>query len=674
MTLTATETILAPPPSRPVEHHRADIDGLRAVAVLIVLLYHAGLGFPGGFIGVDVFFVISGYLITGIILREMEAGTFTLRGFWLRRIRRIAPAAAVVSTAVLLAGQGMLLPRPLTGLAESAVAHQLLMANVYFWQQGGYFDGPAELKPLLHTWSLAVEEQFYLVFPLVCVAAWRLGRKGLFRVLALTAIASLASSLYLAERSPSANFYWLPPRAWELLVGALLAFTSPGAVPARLRPILGSLGLAGILICACLYSSSLEFPGLTALPPTLAAVAVLQAGRIQPPLAGRLLAVRPLRMIGSASYSVYLWHWPLLAFLRHGLGRSLPLGVRLGVVVASLILGFISWQLVEEPIRRRRIFRSGRSALALYAFVTCGLACTAAYIAANDGLPGRLSIRAAALAETRLAKVRTRKLSSDVPSDVFALGAIREGATPKAQPDFLVWGDSHARAAAGLIGRLAEERGLEGLLAWRPGHAPLIGACRANQPESDKQEQLRWNQDIAEMVARKRIRHVFLVTNWVGKLLARPGSLLISDAWTRHASEADASRAFNRALVRTVSMLEASGARVYVLRQPPVQDVDLVRAAQAGRFDPGELPRGISRPEHQRQQLPFDAGLDACGARRPVILGPSASWYDDRGYSRITNGSRVYYTDADHVSSDGAEVYFRPLLEPVFHEIARGER
>ncbi len=174
--------------------YRPDVDGLRAVAVVLVLLFHAGLGFQGGFIGVDVFFVISGYLITGLILRQQEAGIFSLRTFWIRRIRRIVPAATVMAVGVLLAGSVLLLPEDYVEVAESVVAQQFILSNVYFWQSTGYFEGPADLQPMLHTWSLAVEEQFYLVFPLLLIVLRRYRRRVAMGALVLLGLGSLVLS------------------------------------------------------------------------------------------------------------------------------------------------------------------------------------------------------------------------------------------------------------------------------------------------------------------------------------------------------------------------------------------------------------------------------------------------------------------------------------------------
>ena len=213
--------------------YRPDVDGLRAVAVMLVLLYHGGLGFSGGYVGVYVFFVISGFLITGLILKEQKAGTFSLRGFWARRIRRIIPAAATMALVTLAAGYFLLFPSDYEELGRSAVAQQLLVSNIFFWRHTGYFAGASELKPLLHTWSLAVEEQFYLGYPFLLLLLARFKRRMAFGVLVGLALASLAVAEYGVWNHPSPTFFFLPTRAWELLLGALICFLPE---PVRVRP------------------------------------------------------------------------------------------------------------------------------------------------------------------------------------------------------------------------------------------------------------------------------------------------------------------------------------------------------------------------------------------------------------------------------------------------------
>ncbi|MFM7347934.1 MAG: acyltransferase family protein [Erythrobacter sp.] len=338
--------------------YRRDIDGLRAVAVFPVVLYHAGVpGFPGGFVGVDVFFVISGYLITAILAREIAEGRFSLAGFYERRARRILPPLAVVLAATLLVGWHLLMPEELLRLGRATFATVLFASNVSAARSLDYFAPAAEFEPLLHTWSLAVEEQFYLIFPLLLMglawAGW--SRRALAVVAGLSAL-SLAAAAALIDARPLWVFYLIVFRVWELGAGAMLALTRPAPPHARLlREGLGLAGLLAILAPVALYSAATPFPGFAALPPVLGATLLIWiGGEGGGSRASRLLALRPLVGIGLVSYSLYLWHWPILAFVRVFEGWvRISNATAAGAVAASLAAAWLSWRFMERPFRMR---------------------------------------------------------------------------------------------------------------------------------------------------------------------------------------------------------------------------------------------------------------------------------------------------------------------------------
>ncbi len=302
--------------------YRREIDGLRALAVLPVILFHAGIqGFSGGYVGVDVFFVISGYLITSIILAEREAGSFTLAGFYERRARRILPALYVMAAACIPFAYLWMLPGDLVEFSQSLMAVAAFASNILFWRQTDYFAAATQLKPLLHTWSLAVEEQYYMVFPLLLLAAWRFGRRKLLALLATALLISLAVAQWGVTHRPAATFYLLPTRGWELLVGALAAFYLSGRRPEvdRWRELKASAGVALIAYGVFMFGEGTPFPGLNALVPTAGAVLIIlfaDAGTY----VGKLLGSRAFVGIGLVSYSAYLWHQPILAFAKHRFG------------------------------------------------------------------------------------------------------------------------------------------------------------------------------------------------------------------------------------------------------------------------------------------------------------------------------------------------------------------
>ena len=346
-------------------NYRKEIDGLRAVAVLPVIFFHAGLElFSGGYVGVDVFFVISGYLITTIILSDMEAGQFSIANFYERRARRILPALFFVVLLCLPFAWRWMMPDDLREFSESIVAVSFFYSNVFFWLQSGYFDTAAEVKPLLHTWSLAVEEQYYLLFPLFILLMWRFGKRTIFFSLTLIGAASLGLAQWNSIESPAATFFLLPTRLWELLIGSLTAFYllygtrgrfDPRTTPEYLRQLAGACGLLLILYSIVAFDEHTPFPGFLALAPTLGTALIIVFANSNT-FVGRFLGNRVFVGIGLISYSAYLWHQPLFAF-----GRLNTLGepqseLMIGLGVLALALAYLTWRYVEQPFRNKQRF------------------------------------------------------------------------------------------------------------------------------------------------------------------------------------------------------------------------------------------------------------------------------------------------------------------------------
>jgi peptidoglycan/LPS O-acetylase OafA/YrhL len=366
--------------------YRREIDGLRSFAVLPVIFFHAGFSlFSGGYIGVDVFFVISGFLITTIIIEDMKVGRFSVLNFYERRARRILPALFFVMLVSIPFAWMLLSPSDLRDFAQSVVSIAVFASNFLFWQESGYFDTAAELKPMLHTWSLAVEEQYYVLFPLLILAFWRFGTRRLVALIAAIAALSLLIAEVQVRTAPSAAFFLLPARAWQLLVGSIAAFL---VVYWRYYPsliekhrlaceVLGAIGLIMIVWATFRFDEHMPFPGLTALVPTLGTALVLLFSRSQT-LVGRLLGFGPLVGVGLISYSAYLWHQPIFAFTRHAALGEVPALVMLGLSAMTLVLAYLSWRFVEQPFRARQVISRRTifafSAAGMAAFIAVGLA------------------------------------------------------------------------------------------------------------------------------------------------------------------------------------------------------------------------------------------------------------------------------------------------------------
>lgn len=355
--------------------YRREIDGLRAVAVVPVILFHAGLTlFSGGYVGVDVFFVISGYLITSILIGELEQGDFSIARFYERRARRILPALFFVMLCCIPFAWMWMLPGELKDFSQSVVAVVFFASNILFWREEGYFAPAAELKPLLHTWSLAVEEQYYMLFPIFLLLAWRFGRNRVFWSICVIAAISLAASEWGWRNRPSANFYLAPTRAWELLAGSMSAFWLSNREQ-RANNLLSLIGLALIVFAIFYYDDATPFPSAYAFTPVLGAVLIIVFGGTGTWTA-KLLSMPGFVGIGLISYSAYLWHQPLFAFarIRSILDPSPYLMATLAP--SSLLLAYLSWRYVEKPFRNRASITQRRLVLSLIATYLCALALT----------------------------------------------------------------------------------------------------------------------------------------------------------------------------------------------------------------------------------------------------------------------------------------------------------
>jgi peptidoglycan/LPS O-acetylase OafA/YrhL len=432
--------------------YRPDIDGLRAVAVLSVFAYHLKLPwFPGGFVGVDIFFVISGYLIASIIIKELRRGTFSISRFYARRVRRIVPALAVLLFVIAGIEFFTAFPTDLRKFAESALACVFSISNIFFLEHANYFDAAAGTQPLLHTWSLAVEEQFYVVFPALAFVLVRWAPRLLVPCLGLLWCGSLAVSSYGAFTAPEASFYLAHSRAWELLSGVLLA-TRPMPLPLNTiaRNAMAALGGAMIALSVFVYSVETPFPGLAALLPCLGTVLVIAAGQSGLSLVGWLLSLRPVVFIGLISYSLYLWHWPVIYFQdRIGiLGTGLSWKAeKLVVILASLALATASWRFVELPFRGRFAAAANRTVLATGVAALCAIGGIASVFIATDGAPARFTPQAIAYAKFLDYGQKHLRLGTCFIDPPYTFADFDRAAcltTQPGRPNILLLGDSHA--------------------------------------------------------------------------------------------------------------------------------------------------------------------------------------------------------------------------------------
>lgn len=627
--------------------YRPDIDGLRAVAVLSVVFCHAGFHCPGGFIGVDVFFVISGYLIAGLILKELRLGTFTLTNFWERRIRRIVPALAVVVGATLVGGWFVLMPADFASCGKSIVGLALLASNVQFWKSIDYFDNAAEEKPLLHTWSLSVEEQFYLFVPVfLLLLAKRSKLNRAFLILAAAAVLSFGLSVYWTQRHPTTNFYLLPTRAWELFAGALLAFFPKCGIEKQkwLLELLALAGLALILVPCFAYDHKTPFPGLAALPPVLGSALLIWLGASKAgfSLIGRTLASRPVVFVGLISYSLYLWHWPLFSLTRYASVKAPATSVWWLLIAVSVVLATLSWRFVETPFRHRKVLAArpklfGATA-ALFALMLGG----GAFLFKANGFEGRVKDQTKNLVETgKFDQSYVRELElQDIPNNLVQLGATN------AQPSVLVWGDSHAMATLPVIDLLGKEFGQAVAAATHAATPPVIGYFSRNEWGMNERA-LPFNAAVLEHIKRSRPRVVILISYW-----------------NMHA----AVPAFQAALLKTVAEIQSVGATVYLMKDVPIYDFNVQKALVRSSYKGANLEQfALARSEYlASDKIPESlmTQLQAAGVGIldpvPLLLARSNS---DK-FAPFDAGGSFYY-DGNHLSTYGS-LALKPLFTPIF--------
>ncbi|MFV0445528.1 MAG: acyltransferase family protein [Planctomycetaceae bacterium] len=657
--------------------YRPDVDGLRAVAVVLVLLFHAGFGFSGGFVGVDVFFVISGYLITGLILKEQAADKFSLSTFWVRRIRRIIPAASAMAAVTFVMGGFLLLPADFEDLGQSTIAQQLMGSNIYFWRTTGYFSGPAELKPLLHTWSLAVEEQFYIGYPFLLLFLRKFRPRTVGALLASLTLVSCAASQWFVHSFPAATFYLLPTRAWEMLIGGLLWFLP---APSRLKPWLAQLltltGLSAIVICGVAYNSQTPFPGAMALPPCLGAAMLIYGGSSGTTWVARGLAWKPIVAVGLVSYSLYLWHWPILAYLRYWQG-GVGAGWRVAALVATGFAAYLSYRWVETPFRHRASLSTFRSAIRFASFSAAAMAGLGFAAWELDGLPNRFSTEFQTALEQ--ANWNGYDLLQSQPIDpdtrLVRLGAVSDGGPP---PRVLIWGDSHAMMCTEAINVAAREAGLEVLAEVVPGLPPVPGLHAVWNHRHEPIETLVQDDHIVKIAMRPQFTDVVLICRW--SLYVEGNTEFEYEEETRgaspmyHAAPVEELAAdFERGLVSMTRQLCAAGKRVWIFRQIPEINQRLAdRVIQSQRFDTPLQVVPVSRDSFQvRQQriTPVLNELERFGAR---VIDPGRQLFDEQGNVIGLRAGQSLYRDDDHLSRIGVDLIIRPALEEIFRTVQFG--
>lgn len=636
--------------------YRKEIDGLRAVAVVPVILFHAGNKlFPGGFVGVDVFFVISGYLITSIIATEMQAGKFSLIGFYERRARRILPALFVVLLACLPFAMLWMSPLDGYGFYRSVIAVSVFASNILFWRESGYFDVASELKPLLHTWSLAVEEQYYLLFPLALMLTWRLGKRWIAGLLAVAGLLSLAVAQWGALNKPDAAFFLLPTRGWELLIGALVAFylLKPESAFDEARPasqivkeIVGSFGLLLIAYSVFAFDEDTQFPGVHALVPTIGAASVILAAGPRT-IAGKLLGSRIFVGIGLLSYSAYLWHQPLFAFLRYRGTIAQSPSFQVAVVCLTMLLSFLTWKHVERPFRIRSIFNRRQ----IFVFAGTGTVCFL--------IVGTIGVMMRGFYDIKLGPEQKHIMETAIPSpkrdECHANGPNypRPGNSCTyfgGNVNWVVFGDSHAVELAYSIAQELSDSG-SGIR-----HLSFTGCPPTFGQTDDRSPCALWTKEAVEYIVKARSIENVVVSYRINAHLFGKHESAYPKIPNDVAPELRAARW--KSYVGVLEEFLKSGKKVYLVFQAPELSNPIGNLIY--RHPSERTIIGVPRVWWNERNTYLRSNL-ADIPKGVVVIDPTEIFCDGGSCYAVKDGVALYHDD-DHVSVAGAQVLAKQVV------------
>jgi peptidoglycan/LPS O-acetylase OafA/YrhL len=648
--------------------YRPDIDGLRAIAVLAVILYHAEVpGFGGGYVGVDVFFVISGFLITQLLagseLRPLRA---RLKDFYLRRARRILPALFATSLIVAAAATAILLPWDLATLGRYLAATPVFWTNVTAWVTGGgYFGSKAAHVPITHFWSISIEEQFYLFYPITFALIGRYVPRHQRMSLIALATASFAVCVWGSYHAYAANYFLAPSRAWELLLGGVLATSGQRSLKSKIaNELLAAAALVALVFVTHWYGPALRYPGWNAIAPCAASAILIQTGRQQSTLVGKLLSLRPFVFTGLISYSLYLWHYPVLVLASyylleefHGFGR--------GMLIASIyLLAAVSWKWIETPIRRRQFLQSNRSFVSWALIVSIVILATGILFWKSDGLPWRFppETRVQGIAwlwdgdfppkcaKISFDKIASGRLCSVGPQDDDAVRGV-------------VWGDSHAMALLPAYEELAKLHHMRLYFAVRTSCRPLVGTAKRAWSEAWNSQCGAFNAAAAQAVRQLDPRVLILNAHWID---------VDADLVSQSSEDVDPEDSnFKRGLLETLRAAGSINRSVCIVMDVPEYRYDLPKALGVAR------KRGIAedflkltRAEALEQFRAPERDIRALAQQHRMLRYVDPKDLLCRGDSCIfESGGELLYGDGDHLSWVGAQ-YVASALDGCFRDIA----
>jgi len=671
--------------------YRPEIDGLRALAVLPVIFFHAGFqSFGGGYVGVDVFFVISGYLITTILLSEIEQGKFSLVTFYERRARRILPALFFMMFVSCITATIFLSPSHMKDFSQSLVAISLFSSNILFWKETGYWGGENELKPLLHTWSLAVEEQYYVLFPIFLILMWRFRKRWIFSSFFIFAFVSFFLSQYFSSKNPTANFFLLPTRGWELAIGSLIAFyflyRPPTIASLMAKNIIDNtmaiFGTGLIVYAILVFDEKTPFPSAYALVPTMGAAFIIVFAS-KDTLVGKVLGSKPLVGIGLISYSAYLWHQPLFAYAKHVSLIHPSKMAFFTLSVLSLIFATLSWKFIESPFRNKAKI-SRKKIFILSIIFSVGFILFGVFGSLTNGMKFRFDPQYLDLitaAKTRsfgehLCIKNVQKLESDFASQcVLAPGNNRYA---------FLYGDSHADALMREAKNAFKEAGVGLIFASKPACPPILGVYRRDQVDPIKCVEHN-NRSFDFVLNNKSIDYVILTARWTLGIEGQrfnnleggiesgssPHLDIISDDKYLYHKNYEHTESLTKAYINSISRFLEAGKKVILIYPVP----------EAGWNVPDYIFKAYIRSRSSINDINFaSTAYSVFIDRNSKTIDTLDRVQSSEGLFRVLpeklfcnsvvsgrcithqNGT-IYYRDDDHLSDAGARLLIQEVLK-----------
>jgi peptidoglycan/LPS O-acetylase OafA/YrhL len=630
--------------------YRPEIDGLRAIAVLPVILFHAGIPyFSGGFVGVDVFFVISGYLITTIILKKLAEGSFSFLDFYERRIRRIFPALFTVLLTCIPFAWATMTPEQYERFSKNLISVVFFFSNIRLWKEQDYFSPSAEENPLLHTWSLSLEEQFYFLFPLLMFFIWQLGKCSCFFVISALSIISFVFMLHIYQEDSAGAFYLLPARAWELGLGCLTAFICWRYTVKNYR-FLATAGVALIVLSVFTFDQSTTFPSFYTLTPTIGTVLFLTFSNRES-IASRLLSTRTLVTIGLISYSAYLWHQPIFAFLRIMVPEHPGTFHMLLLSALTLALAFLSWKYVEIPFRKQHQ-TTYRGAFLTSAAVALLITSAGIHGDITEGVPNRFKLteRQQQYLDTAAPSPKRAECHADEQNPIPAEEACVYNAPNKAK--IAVLGDSHAVELAYMLGQSFNSEGVGVRHFSFSGCTPTLPSEHSSSPcERWNARSLRFiqqSEDIDYVVISYRLAAILSGDHSAGypRVPAAPSKQHISH--------------ITGGLYSIFDILNAADKNIIFIEQAPELPDDIAEIIYKSG-DTGISMEGVSR-EWWNKRYQLSEKIVSTYPGEIEVVSPKRLFCN---VLRCFSGSDglSYYFDDDHISLSGAEIVIQAIME-----------